>query len=159
MKIFSGKECIRDFRFGVDVHRLPLGVRQCPTEQKKEESAVTSPQASKKADLPNARYYDFDDIPIPNELSLNADKSKIFQTTNMTAGVLVFEGNVVVDSLIAFFKSSMARDNWQMKGFFRLPPKAALLFEKKTKRSIIMIEETTFSTRVDVWTIPVTDGQ
>ncbi len=77
----------------------------------------------------------------------------------MTAGVLVFEGNVVVDSLIAFFKSSMARDNWQMKGFFRLPPKAALLFEKKTKRSIIMIEETTFSTRVDVWTIPVTDGQ
>ena len=89
----------------------------------------------------------------------NVDKSKIFQTANMTAGVLVFEGNVEVDSLIAFFKGSMARDNWQMKGFFRLPPKSALLFEKKNKRSIIMIEDSTFSTRVDVWTIPVTNGQ
>ena len=128
-------------------------------EQKKEELAVTSPQGSKKADLPNARYYDFDDIQIPNELTKNADKSKIFQTTNMTAGVLVFDGNVEIDSLITFFKGSMARDNWQMKGFFRLPPKAALLFEKKNKRSIIMIEDSTFSTRVDVWTVPVTNGQ
>ena len=128
-------------------------------EQKKEEVSVTGPQGSKKTDPANARYFDFDDIQIPNELSKNVDKSKIFQTANMTAGVLVFEGNVEVDSLIAFFKGSMVRDNWQMKGFFRLPPKAALLFEKKNKRSIIMIEDSTFSTRVDVWTIPVTNGQ
>ena len=159
MKIFSGRRFLGISVLGLTFIAFLSGCGSALSEQKKEESAVTSPQASKKADLPNARYYDFDDIQIPNELSPNADKSKIFQTTNMTAGVLVFEGNVVVDSLIAFFKSSMARDNWQMKGFFRLPPKAALLFEKKTKRSIIMIEDGTFSTRVDVWTIPVTNGQ
>ena len=159
MAIFSGKGLFGLAVLGLTLIAFLSGCGSMLQEQKKEEPAVTAPQASKKAELPNARYYDFDDIPIPNELSMNADKSKIFQTTNMTAGVLVFEGNVVVDSLIAFFKSSMARDNWQMRGFFRLAPKAALLFEKKNKRSIIMIEDGTFSTRVDVWTIPVTEGQ
>jgi hypothetical protein len=159
MKIFSGRSFLGISVLGLTFIAFLSGCGSVLQEQKKEEVAGTAPQASKKTDLPNARYYDFDDIPIPNELSPNVDKSKIFQTTNMTAGVLVFEGNVVVDSLIAFFKSSMARDNWQMKGFFRLPPKAALLFEKKNKRSIIMIEDGTFSTRVDVWTIPVTNGQ
>jgi hypothetical protein len=159
MRIFSGKGLFGLVVLGSTLIASVAGCGSVLQEQKKEEPAVTTSQASKKADLPNARYYDFDDIPIPNELSQNVDKSKIFQTTNMTAGVLVFEGNVVVDSLIAFFKGTMARDNWVMKGFFRLPPKAALLFEKKNKRSIIMIEDGTFSTRVDVWTIPVTNGQ
>jgi hypothetical protein len=159
MRIFSGKGYLGLAVLGLTLIAFLAGCGSVLQEQKQEASAVTAPQASKKTDPPNARYYDFDDIAIPNELSPNASKSKIFQTTEMTAGVLVFEGNVVVDSLIAFFKSSMARDNWQMKGFFRLPPKAALLFEKKNKRSIIMIEDSTFSTRVDVWTIPVTNGK
>ena len=145
-------------RIGVDVDRLPLRMRQCFTGAE-ERGATSSPQVSKKTDLPNARYYDFDDIQIPNELSLNADKSKIFQTPNMTAGVLALEGNVEVKSLVDFFKGSMARENWQMKGNFQLPPKAVLLFEKKNKRSIIMIEDRTFSTGVDVWAIPVANGQ
>jgi len=159
MNLFSGKGYLGVVLLGLTLMAFLSGCGSVLTEQKKEEVAVTAPQASKKADLPNSRYFDFDDIQIPNELTKNADKSKIFQTTNLTAGVLVFEGNVEVDSLIAFFKGSMARDNWQMKGFFRLPPKSALLFEKKNKRSIIMIEDSTFSTRVDVWTIPVTNGQ
>ena len=159
MNLFSGKGYLGVVLLGLTLIAFLSGCGSTLQEQKKEESAVTSPQGSKKTDLPNARYYDFDDIQIPNELTKNADKSKIFQTTNMTAGVLVFDGNVEIDSLITFFKGSMARDNWQMKGFFRLPPKAALLFEKKNKRSIIMIEDSTFSTRVDVWTVPVTNGQ
>lgn len=159
MRIFSGKGLLGLVVLGLTLIAFLLGCGSVLQEQKKEEVAVTAPQGSKKTDPANARYFDFDDILIPNELSKNVDKSKIFQTANMTAGVLVFEGNVEVDSLIAFFKGSMVRDNWQMKGFFRLPPKSALLFEKKNKRSIIMIEDSTFSTRVDVWTIPVTNGQ
>ena len=159
MNLFSGKGVLGVVLLGLTLMAFLSGCGSVLQEQKKEEVGGTAPQASKKADPPNARYYDFDDIQIPNELTKNADKSKIFQTTNLTAGVLVFDGNVEVDSLITFFKATMAKDNWQMKGFFRLPPKAALLFEKKNKRSIIMIEDGTFSTRVDVWTIPVTNGQ
>ena len=159
MKIFSGRSFLGISVLGLTFIAFLSGCGSVLQEQKKEEPAVVSPQVSKKSDLPNARYFDFDDIQIPNELSLNADKSKIFQTPNMTAGVLVLEGNVEVKSLIEFFKGSMARDNWQMKGNFKLPPKSVLLFEKKNKRSIIMIEDGTFSTRVDVWAIPVANGQ
>jgi hypothetical protein len=159
MNLFSGKGVFGVVFMGLTLIAFLSGCGSVLQEQKKEEVAVSGSQGSKTVDPPNARYYDFDDIQIPNELTKNADKSKIFQTANLTAGVLVFEGNVEVDSLITFFKATMAKDNWQMKGFFRLPPKSAILFEKKNKRSIIMIEDATFSTRVDVWTIPVTNGQ
>lgn len=159
MKIFSGKGLLRLVVLGLTLIAFLSGCGSVLQEQKKEEPAVTAPQLSKKTDLPNARYFDFDDIQIPNELSPNASKSKIFQTPNMTAGLLVLSGNVEVKSLVEFFKSSMARDNWQMKGNFKLPPKSVLLFEKKNKRSIIMIEDNTFSTQVDVWAIPVANGQ
>jgi hypothetical protein len=53
----------------------------------------------------------------------------------------------------------MARDNWQSRAYFTLPPKTVLLFEKKNKRAIIFIEENTFNTRVETWMIPTNDGQ
>lgn len=121
-------------------------------------AAAATPQVSGKTGLPNARYYDFEDIQIPNELSLIPDKSKIFQTPTMTAGVLSLDGNVEVNSLTTFFKAAMAKDNWQLKGSFKLPPKWIQLFEKKNKRAIITVEESTFSTRVEVWAVPVSDG-
>ncbi len=159
MRIFSGRGYVGLAVLGLTLIAFLSGCGSVLQEQKKEGATVTAPQVSKKADLPNARYYDFDDIQIPNELSMNADKSKIFQTPNMTAGLLVLNGNVDVKSLVDFFKGSMARDNWQMKGNFQLPPKSVLLFEKKNKRCVIMIEDNTFSTRVDVWSIPVASGQ
>jgi hypothetical protein len=159
MRNFPGKGLLGQVVLVLTVIAFFTGCGSALQETKKEEPAVSSPQVSKKTDLPNARYYDFDDIQIPNELSVNADKSKIFQTPNMTAGVLVLEGNVEVKSLVDFFKGSMARDNWQMRGNFQLPPKSVLLFEKKNKRGIIMIEDSTFKTRVDVWAIPVANGQ
>jgi hypothetical protein len=124
-------------------------------ETKTEVPQGTAPKPSAKTGMPNARYYDFEDVQIPNELSLNADRSKIFQTPNVTAGVISLDGNVEINSLIAFFRGAMAKDNWQMKGSFKLPPKYALLFEKKNKRAIVTIEESTFSTKVDIWMIPV----
>jgi hypothetical protein len=162
MRNFSGKGCWSLAILGLTMIAFLFGCGSVLQEQKKETAPVTATATSpgsKKSDLPNARYYDFDDILIPNELSPNADKTKIFQTPNLTAGILVLEGNVEVKSLVEFFKGSMARDNWQMKGNFQLPPKSILLFEKKTKRSIIIVEDGTFNTRVDVWTIPVSNGQ
>jgi hypothetical protein len=159
MNIFSGRSFLGISVLGLTFIAFLSGCGSVLQEQKKEESAPVSPQVSKKTDLPNARYFDFDDIQVPNELSLNTAKSKIFQTPSMTAGLLILEGNVEVKSLIEFFKGSMARDNWQMKGNFKLPPKSVLLFEKKNKRSIIMIEDRMFSTQVDVWAIPVANGQ
>lgn len=154
MRIFS-KSFFSCLVIGLTLVGFLSGCGTALQETKSEVPQGTSPKVSAKTAMPNARYYDFEDVQIPNELSLNSDRSKIFQTTTVTAGVLSFDGNVEINSLIAFFKGAMAKDNWQMKGSFKLPPKYALLFEKKNKRAIATIEESTFSTKVDIWMIPV----
>jgi hypothetical protein len=140
-----------------------LGCGSVLQEQKKETSSSQESQApppvGKKSDRATGRYYDFDDIQIPNELKLDTKKSNVFQSPNLVAGLLAFDGFVEVKSLVNFFKDAMARDNWQSRAYFTLPPKTVLLFEKKNKRSIIFIEESTFNTRVEVWLIPTNDGQ
>ncbi len=138
-----------------------LGCGSVLQEQKKESSTgMTTPpsQGAKKLDRPDARYYDFEDIQIPNELKLDTKNSRVFQSPNLMAGVLVFDGYVEVKSLTNFFKDAMAKDNWQAKGSFKLPPKTVLLFEKKNKRSVFFIEETMFNTHVEIWMIPTQEG-
>jgi len=141
---------------------LMLGCGSVLNEQKKESSTsvtVPQPQPDKKLDRPDARYYDFEDILIPNELKQDTKKTQVFQSPNLLAGVEVFDGNVEVKSLSNYFKDAMARDNWQAKGNFKLPPKTVLLFEKKNKRSFFFIEETMFNTHVEIWVIPTQEGQ
>ena len=131
-------------------------------EEKKESSSsmtVSQPQAAKKLDRPDAKYYDFEDIQIPNELKQDTKKTQVFQSPNLIAGVEVFDGYVDVKSLNNFFKDAMTRDNWQAKGNFRLPPKTVLLFEKKNKRSVFFIEESMLNTHIEIWVIPTQDGQ
>jgi hypothetical protein len=129
-------------------------------EQKKETSTqMVVPQASgKKVERPDARYYDFEDIQVPNELKLDAKKSRVFQSPNYISGVLVLNGYVEVSSLNNFFKDAMVKDNWQPKGNFKLHPKTVLLFEKKNKRSVFIIEESYFNTHVEIWVIPTQEG-
>ena len=140
---------------------LMLGCGSVLKEQKKESSTgmITSqPQSAKKLERPDAKYYDFEDIQIPNELKLDTKSSKVFQSPNLMAGVLVFDGFVEVKSLNNFFKDAMVKDNWQAKGNFKLPPKTVLLFEKKNKRSVFFIEENMFNTHIEIWVIPTQDG-
>jgi hypothetical protein len=145
---------------GIGLMSLMLGCGSVLQEQKKESSSTpVAPPVGKKIDRPEGRYYDFEDIQIPNELKLDSKNSKIFQSPNLVAGVLVFDGYVEVKSLTNFFKDSMSRDNWQIRGNFKLPPKTVVLFEKKNKRALFFIEETVFNTHVEVWLIPTQDGQ
>jgi hypothetical protein len=145
---------------GLGLLGLLLGCGSVLQEQKKESTpkpaAVTVGQ---KMNRPEGRYYDFEDILIPNELKLDAKKTQIFQSPNLVAGVLVLDGYVEVKSLVNFFKDAMVRDNWQAKGNFKLPPKTILLFEKRNKRAVFFIEETMFNTHVEIWMIPTQDGQ
>jgi hypothetical protein len=145
---------------GLGLLGLLLGCGSVLQEQKKESPPMpAATKIGKKVDRPEGRYYDFEDILIPNELKLDSKKSQIFQSPNLAAGVLVLDGYVEVKSLINFFKDAMARDNWQIRGNFKLPPKTILLFEKRNKRAVFFIEENIFNTHVEIWVIPTQDAQ
>ncbi|MFZ5586267.1 MAG: hypothetical protein ACOZHQ_10090 [Thermodesulfobacteriota bacterium] len=99
------------------------------------------------------RYYDFDDIQVPVQLKLNKEASILFKVGAFKAGVLVFEDNLELESLINFFVDSMAKDNWTLKSSFKYP-KSALFFAKPGKTCVIQITESTFKTTVEIWVAP-----
>jgi hypothetical protein len=129
-------------------------------EQNKGTTLTPAPQSAtpeKNLEQPDGRYYDFEDVKIPNELKLDEKKSNVYQSQDIKSGVLQFDGYVEIRSLIDFFMVGMARDKWGLKANFKRPPHTILLFEKKNKRSIFFIEDATFNTHVEIWTIPTRD--
>ena len=99
------------------------------------------------------KFYHFEDIKVPADLSLDDSRSFIYDSGGLKAGVLYFSGYVDVDSLVSFFTDSMLKDNWRLKSTFRYP-KMVLLFEKANKVCLIIIYERTVNTRVEIWVAP-----
>jgi hypothetical protein len=116
-----------------------------------------SAEVTKNFEGVDGRYYDFEDILIPDELKLDEKKSNIYKSQDIKSGVLQFDGYVEIKSLINFFMIGMAKDNWKLKADFKRPSQTVLLFEKKNKRSIFFIEDTSFNTHVEIWMIPTRD--
>ena len=65
------------------------------------------------------RFYDFADIPVPQELSLVPKMSQVFQSGHLKAGLLVLKGRVDPSSVVNFFTVAMNRENWKLKGSSR----------------------------------------
>ncbi|MGD8563265.1 MAG: hypothetical protein PVG03_12030 [Desulfarculaceae bacterium] len=113
----------------------------------------TGKQASGEPAGPVGRYYDFDDIQVPNSLDLEKDQSILFRVGAFKAGLLVFTDRVESESLVNFFVEGMAKDNWALKSSFKYP-QVALFFAKKGKTCVVHIIEGTLSTRVEIWVAP-----
>jgi hypothetical protein len=121
----------------------------CMTARKGETSPV-----SKEA---RASYYDFDDILIPSELSLDKKNSLIYTTGRLKAGILVLGGRVEPASLASFFQNNMQKDGWSLLSSFKYR-QYLLVFLKEDRVCVIMITEKTFSTAAEVRVGPIEQG-
>lgn len=122
------------------------GVRSSPRSSP---SSVKEP--TRKGDMP--LYYDFGDVLIPSELKVDKKTSFVFRTPGLSAGVLSLKGRVEIGSLIAFFDTNMAKDNWRLVSSFK-SQRSIMLFNKENRWCVINISEDGFSTRVEVWVAP-----
>ena len=102
---------------------------------------------------PSPLYYDFGDVLIPNELSVNKKESFVYKTPGFSAGVLVLSGRVAISTLIAFFENNMQKDNWRAISSFK-SPRTVMLFQKENRWCIINMSEKDFKTYVEVWVAP-----
>jgi hypothetical protein len=102
---------------------------------------------------PVPQYYDFGDILVPAELELDKDNSFVFRTPGLAAGVLVLKGNVEVSSLITFFDTNMAKDNWQPVTSFK-SQRTIMMFKKDNRWAVVNITDKDFSTSVEIWVAP-----
>ena len=125
----------------------------CSSLTKKDDKA-TAP-ASKTSSAVAARYYDFGDVLVPKELKVDKKSSFIYQTSGFSAGVLVLKGRIETSSLISFFETNMAKDNWNIISSFK-SERTMLLFQKTHRWCVMSITDEAFNTYVEIWVAPTT---
>jgi hypothetical protein len=129
---------------------LPGGLMAQKATQKEETS---SPQDKRQ----RTSYYDFDDILIPSELTMDKKNSFVYGTTQSKVGVLIFEGRVEPSSLANFFQNNMQNDGWRLISSFKYR-EYLLNFLKEDRVCVITITEKSFSTTVEVRVGPIEQG-
>ena len=108
-------------------------------------------EGSEKTVIP--LYYDFKDVPVPEELEIKKEKSVIFQTAEFTAGLLTFSTKLESDSLISFFTNMRPEDGWRFLSFFNSPIKM-LFFVKENRFCIITITREARIEEVEILVTP-----
>jgi len=104
-----------------------------------------------------ASYYDFDDILIPSELSLDKKNSFVYATSRSKVGILIFEGRVEPSSLASFFQNNMQKDGWTLLSSFKYR-QYLLTFLKEDRACVVTITEKSFTTTVEVRVGPIELG-
>ena len=120
----------------------------------KKDSKATAP-ASRTGTAVAAQYYDFGDVLVPKELKVDKKSSFVYNTTGFSAGVLVLKGKIETSSLISFFETNMANDNWDIISSFK-SERTMLLFQKAHRWCVINITDESFNTYVEIWVAPTT---
>jgi hypothetical protein len=113
-------------------------------------------EAQEKGNEKTPLYYDFGDVLIPRELELDVNSSFVYHSSGFTAGILAFKSKVELGSMIEFFESNMAKDNWQAVGTFK-SPRTLLLFQKENRWCVINITDNRWDTLVEIWVAPFSD--
>lgn len=118
----------------------------------------TSVEVANEGADPNAPlYYDFGDVLVPREMKVDKNASFVFRTPGLSAGVLSMKGRVDGSSLIAFFESNMANDNWSLVSAFK-SYRNIMLFKKENRWCVINITEKKMYTYLEIWVSPTIAG-
>lgn len=97
----------------------------------------------------NQVFYNFPDIPIPKELELVSERSFIYESPTIRAGVLLLRGNVDVESLQNYFKVNMSKNGWRFVNSFRFKD-IIMNYSKDDKMCSIKISREGFTTDVEI---------
>jgi hypothetical protein len=125
----------------------------CTLFQRNSISSPTQP----KQEGPNQVFYGFPDVPIPQEVSIVNDKSFVYETSALKAGVLFFTGNVEIPSLENYFKINMPKNGWKYVNSFRY--RASIFnYIKDDKICNIRISKDIFTADVEIWVGPAEKG-
>ncbi|MGQ9654265.1 MAG: hypothetical protein ACUVXD_09400 [Thermodesulfobacteriota bacterium] len=104
--------------------------------------------------LPAARYYDFPDVLVPTQLSVDPKGSVVYEAGGVKYGILLFSGRVEVESLVEFFRSSMTKDGWTFVSSVKFS-RILLNFAKPDRTCQVLIWDKTLTTEVEVMVHPL----
>ena len=100
---------------------------------------------------PKQAHNEFDDIPVPSGLTLDADKSTVIESNSMKAARLVYKGRIEPESLGASFRSTLEANGWRHMASSTSSQKGITQVYEKTGNSLhILIYEGIYYTWVEV---------
>jgi len=118
---------------------------------------VQSPQAQGE-EKPLAIYHDFEDVLVPEELTIIRDRSVVVSTPGFRSGILTLKGRVEPNSLYNFFSINMEKDNWEVLSRIKAPDTTIMVFQKATRCAVITIREESIYTYVEIGIAPTLGG-
>ena len=133
-------------------------VSGCSTLTGKQQSSSQNKQQSADGDDdPTTIYYDFDDVVVPRELKVRRDKTFIYESAGLKAGLLSLKGRVDTTSLIDFFEINMKKDNWRLISLIKTP-ETLMLYHKNNRLCVIGVDEDNYNTYTRIWLAPVSSS-
>jgi len=118
------------------------------------QATVQEQKAASQHEVSNTAFYTFPDIPVPKELTFQRERSFIYETPSVKAGVLVLSGNIDIGSLENYFKINMVKNGWRFTNSYKYGD-LILNFVKEDRASSIRATKESFSTQVEIWVGPV----
>lgn len=107
---------------------------------------------------PLAVYHDFEDVLVPEELTIIREKSVVVSTPGFRSGILTLKGRVESNSLYNFFSINMEKDNWEVVSRIKGPETTIMVFQKATRCAVISIREAQIYTYVEIGVAPTLGG-
>jgi len=134
---------------------LALSISACGLVPKPEAGQPKKPMATKSGETvtqatPVTMIAEFDDVPVPVELSRKDAESSVYEAPGFAVGVIVFEGYYKSASISKFFRAEMPKYEWQFINAFSEGSRYSLTFLKANRSCSISVEEGSLSTRVVV---------
>lgn len=116
-----------------------------------EQGQSPQPAVEKK---PVAVYHDFEDVLLPEELTIIKDRTVVVSTPGFKSGILTLKGRVEPNSLYNFFSINMEKDNWDVLSRIKAPETTIMVFQKATRCAVITIREQQIYTYVEIGIAP-----
>jgi hypothetical protein len=130
----------------------------CAGGNPRESDGDLEPQSfSSGSDEDGSIYSDFGDVLLPGDLDIDLANSFVFRAPGYSAGLISLNGRISLDSLVRFFDTNMAKDNWRQISAFK-SPRTVMLFHKENRWCVISMNSGNFSTHVEIWVTPASGG-
>lgn len=129
----------------------------CTTTGSSTSSSGTSSSSSANYQEPD-KYFDFDDILIPNAIDYKADDSYKLDNAKFRASIMKFTGRVEVPELIQYFLNNMAKDNWTLISNNKANTLHVLTFEKFNKSCVIQVDDSFATAKTTIFAVEVKDS-
>ncbi len=121
-----------------------LGLVACTTTRQPTQSQPVKPP-QKIVELING-------IPIYPGFSYQEDKSFVYESTEVKAGVLVFSGKATMSQLVDFYRSKMPEYGWKMVSFFQHDQDSFLNYDAPDRTCQLTLHVGDFSSTITIRT-------